>query len=198
MCYVIHIISKQKEKQKNLRIYKEITTYTLSILNNLWKISKQPPPQNILTFDCYSELVAKQCMTTEYDRKRIRWSNTWIKENCKKNCQECLKTFAKYLMNSPKMEKKWNWKMPQIKNCWSNKQKLQRKDEEKKNITMSLWPKNHWWWNQSESSLSTLWNHPKWEENESWKCLRLGIAKEAPKNAKERRISNMSLWPKNC
>ena len=118
-------------------------------------------------------------MKKKYDRKRIRWSNTWIKKNCKNHCQECLKTFTKYLMNSTKL--KTNWTMPQIEYC---NQKTQRKDKGKKNITMSLWPENHWWWNQSESSLSTLWNHPKWEENESWKCLRLGIAKEAPKNAK--------------
>ena len=33
-----------------------------------------------------------------------------------------------------------------------------------------------------------LMKSPKWEENECWKCLKLGIAKEAPKNAKERGI----------
>ena len=56
-------------------------------------------------------------MKTKYDGKRIRWLNTWIKENCNNNCQECLMTFTKYLMNSPKNGKELKRKMPRIDNC---------------------------------------------------------------------------------
>jgi hypothetical protein len=60
-----------------------------------------------------------------------------------------------------------------------------KKDKGKKNITMSLWPKNHWWWNQSDLHQvphGIAQNGKKWE----LRMPQIMKSKEANKKCKER------------
>ena len=110
----------------------ELVTYIISIFKQPLNNFQATPTPKHTDIRLLFRISCQQCMKTKYDRKRIRWSNTWIKENCKNNCQECLKTFTKYLMNSPKNERIKIEKCLRLRIARSI-QETQRKDKGKKN-----------------------------------------------------------------
>ena len=110
----------------------ELVTYIISIFKQPLNNFQATPTPKHTDIRLLFRISCQQCMKTKYDRKRIWWSNTWIKENCKNNCQECLKTFTKYLMNSPKNERIKIEKCLRLRIARSI-QETQRKDKGKKN-----------------------------------------------------------------